>query len=150
MVAEPVVIEKPKEAAPVINVKIPTEVIEKPVVATVIETLEDDEVKKINTKFETLSGPKVLGKINLPTVAPTGVKSLAGEARDELREKRKRKRKQAGTEKVAVQESVQIAARNSTPDANRPAPKAAITKEAVQQKCGTPWGKWEMLVKHAA
>ena len=141
VVAEPVVVEKPKEAAPVIKVEIPTEVRKKSVVAPVIETVEDDEVKKINTKFETLSGPKVLGKINLPTVAPTGVKSLAGEARDELREKRKRKRKQAGTEKVAVQESVQIAARNSTPDSNRPAPKAAITKEAVQQKVRNTMGQ---------
>lgn len=42
---------------------------------------------------------------------------------------------------MAVQESVQIAARNSTPDANRPAPKAAITKEAVQQKVRNTMGQ---------
>ena len=164
VVAEPVVVEKPIDVAPVIDapaapvvaveVAAPAPVIETPeapVVATVVapavapvapeaETADDD-VQKIDTKFETLSGPKVLGKINLPTVSPTGVKSLAGEARDELREKRKRKRKQAGTEKVAVQERVQIAARTTPVDPNRPAPKAEITKEAVQQKVRNTMGQ---------
>ena len=161
VVAEPVVVEKPIEVAPVIDapaapvvaveVAAPAPVVETPA-APVVETVvapavasdaetADDDVQKIDTKFETLSGPKVLGKINLPTVAPTGVKSLAGEARDELREKRKRKRKQAGTEKVAVQERVQIAARSTTPDPNRPAPKAEITKEAVQQKVRNTMGQ---------
>ena len=166
VVAEPVVVEKPAApvveapaapvvetpAAPVVEVAAPAPVVETPAaplveavvtpaVAPVAETAEDDEVEKIDTKFETLSGPKVLGKINLPTVSPTGVKSLAGEARDELREKRKRKRKAAGTEKVAVQERVQIAARTTTPDPNRPAPKAEITKEAVQQKVRNTMGQ---------
>lgn len=103
---------------------------------------EEEDVEKIDTKFEVLSGPKVLGKINLPTVAPTGVKSLAGEARDDLREKRKRKRKQAGTEKVAVQERVkqdQNTSSNNTD--NRTAPKAEITKEAVQQKVRNTMGQ---------
>jgi translation initiation factor IF-2 len=161
VVEKPVVVEKPIEVAPVIDapaapvvaveVAAPAPVVETPA-APVVETVvapavasdaetADDDVQKIDTKFETLSGPKVLGKINLPTVAPTGVKSLAGEARDELREKRKRKRKQAGTEKVAVQERVQIAARSTTPDPNRPAPKAEITKEAVQQKVRNTMGQ---------
>jgi translation initiation factor IF-2 len=149
VVAEPVIEEKPKEVAPVVGTPVapvveaiaPTPVAEVPAAASVAETAEEDEVEKIDTKFETLSGPKVLGKINLPTVAPTGVKSLAGEARDELREKRKRKRKQAGTEKVAVQERIQIAARTNTADPNRPAPKAEITKEAVQQKVRNTMGQ---------
>ncbi|MBM3937668.1 MAG: translation initiation factor IF-2, partial [Sphingomonadales bacterium] len=104
---------------------------------------EDDDVEKIDTKFEVLSGPKVLGKISLPTIAPTGVKSLAGEARDDLREKRKRKRKQAGTEKVAVQERVKQdqTSANTTGSDNRPAPKAEITKEAVQQKVKNTMGQ---------
>ena len=161
VVAEPVVVEKPIEVAPVIDapaapvvaveVAAPAPVIETPE-APVVETVvvpavapdaetADDDVQKIDTKFETLSGPKVLGRINLPTVSPTGVKSLAGEARDELREKRKRKRKQAGTEKVAVQERVQIAARTTPVDPNRPAPKAEITKEAVQQKVRNTMGQ---------
>ncbi|NBU03151.1 MAG: translation initiation factor IF-2 [Bacteroidetes bacterium] len=103
---------------------------------------DEDDIEKIDTKFEMLSGPKVLGKINLPTTAPTGVKSLAGEARDDLREKRKRKRKAAGTEKVAVQERVkqdQTATAANTD--NRTAPKAEITKEAVQQKVRNTMGQ---------
>ncbi|MFN5681634.1 MAG: translation initiation factor IF-2 [Bacteroidota bacterium] len=103
---------------------------------------EEEDIEKIDTKFEMLSGPKVLGKINLPTLAPTGVKSLAGEARDDLREKRKRKRKAAGTEKVAVQERVkqdQNATAANTD--NRTAPKAEITKEAVQQKVRNTMGQ---------
>ena len=102
----------------------------------------EEDVEKIDTKFEVLSGPKVLGKINLPTVAPTGVKSLAGEARDDLREKRKRKRKQAGTEKVAVQERVrQDQSSSNTNSDNRTAPKTEISKEAVQQKVRNTMGQ---------
>jgi translation initiation factor IF-2 len=102
----------------------------------------EEDVEKIDTKFEVLSGPKVLGKINLPTVAPTGVKSLAGEARDDLREKRKRKRKQAGTEKVAVQERVrQDQSSSNTNTDNRTAPKTEISKEAVQQKVRNTMGQ---------
>lgn len=103
---------------------------------------DENDIEKIDTKFEVLSGPKVLGKINLPTVAPTGVKSLAGEARDDLREKRKRKRKAAGTEKVAVQERVkQDQTTTNTGTDNRTAPKAEITKEAVQQKVRNTMGQ---------
>ncbi|PHX91614.1 MAG: translation initiation factor IF-2 [Flavobacteriales bacterium] len=105
-------------------------VVEPPVSApTSTEKVLDEEVKKIDTKFEKLSGTKVLGKIELAKTAPTGVKSLAGEARDELREKRKRKR--SGTEKVAVQERVKIEQRS---EIKSPDPKAIISKEAVQQK----------------
>ena len=158
VVAEPVAVEKPIEVAPVVETPVAPKakapvapvveapapapvVVAAPISAPIAETAEDDEVQKIDTKFETLSGPKVLGKINLPTVSPTGVKSLAGDARDELREKRKRKRKQAGTEKVAVQERVQIAARITPADPNKPAPKAEITKEAVQQKVRNTMGQ---------
>ena len=127
--------------APEVIAPAPTEIIE---VAAIADTTEshDDDVEKIDTKFEVLSGPKVLGKINLPTIAPTGVKSLAGEARDDLREKRKRKRKAAGTEKVAVQERVKQDQRATTlGDATKPAPKAEITKEAVQQKVRNTMGQ---------
>ncbi len=110
--------------------------------ATETSEHDDNDIEKIDTKFEVLSGPKVLGKINLPTVAPTGVKSLAGEARDDLREKRKRKRKAAGTEKVAVQERVkQDQTTANTGTDNRTAPKAEITKEAVQQKVRNTMGQ---------
>jgi translation initiation factor IF-2 len=134
----PAVAETP---APEVIAPAPTEIKEVAAIANTTESHEDD-VEKIDTKFEVLSGPKVLGKINLPTVAPTGVKSLAGEARDDLREKRKRKRKAAGTEKVAVQERVKQDQRATTPgDATKPAPKAEITKEAVQQKVRNTMGQ---------
>jgi translation initiation factor IF-2 len=127
--------------APEVIAPAPTEIIEVAAIADTTESHEDD-VEKIDTKFEVLSGPKVLGKINLPTIAPTGVKSLAGEARDDLREKRKRKRKAAGTEKVAVQERVKQDQRTTTPgDVTKPAPKAEITKEAVQQKVRNTMGQ---------
>jgi translation initiation factor IF-2 len=102
---------------------------------------EEEDVEKIDTKFEVLSGPKVLGKINLPTAAPTGVKSLAGEARDDLREKRKRKRKQAGTEKVAVQDRVRQEQKAESNTDNRTAPKTEVSKEAVQQKVRNTMGQ---------
>ncbi|MFM6951625.1 MAG: translation initiation factor IF-2, partial [Bacteroidota bacterium] len=156
------VAEEPKEIAPAVEAK--EEVVTAPVVESTptpapepavekaaepaattptAPATEEDDVEKIDTKFEVLSGPKVLGKINLPTVAPTGVKSLAGEARDDLREKRKRKRKQAGTEKVAVQERVKQdqTSTNTTGSDNRPAPKAEISKEAVQQKVRNTMGQ---------
>jgi len=150
------VAKEPKEIAPAAEAKeevVTTPVVEttatpapKPAVEKAAEPAEpdteEDDVDKIDTKFEVLSGPKVLGKIHLPTLAPTGVKSLAGEARDDLREKRKRKRKQAGTEKVAVQERVkqdQNTSSNNTD--NRTAPKAEITKEAVQQKVRNTMGQ---------
>ncbi|MBM3437733.1 MAG: translation initiation factor IF-2 [Bacteroidetes bacterium] len=150
------VAKEPKEIAPAAEAK--EEVVTAPVVETTATPApkpavekaaepaepdtEEDDVDKIDTKFEVLSGPKVLGKIHLPTLAPTGVKSLAGEARDDLREKRKRKRKQAGTEKVAVQERVkqdQNTSSNNTD--NRTAPKVEITKEAVQQKVRNTMGQ---------
>lgn len=153
--------EEPKEIAPAVEAKevvsappveektpepTPEPVVEAPAAPaeskTAAPATEEEDIEKIDTKFEVLSGPKVLGKINLPTVAPTGVKSLAGEARDDLREKRKRKRKQAGTEKVAVQERVkqdQTTSSNNTD--NRTAPKAEISKEAVQQKVRNTMGQ---------
>jgi len=153
--------EEPKEIAPAVEAKevvsappveektpepTPEPVVEAPAAQaeskTAAPVTEEEDIEKIDTKFEVLSGPKVLGKINLPTVAPTGVKSLAGEARDDLREKRKRKRKQAGTEKVAVQERVkqdQTTSSNNTD--NRTAPKAEISKEAVQQKVRNTMGQ---------
>ncbi len=119
-----------------------TKIIPDPVVSpsvsapTSTEEIVDEEVQKINTKFERLSGTTVLGRIELSKAAPTGVKSLAGVARDELREKRKRKR--SGTEKVAVQERVKIEQRS---EIKSPDPKAVISKEAVQLKVKNTMGQ---------
>ena len=139
----PVVETKVEAAVPVVEVEPPAvEAAPAPTTSAPEAESEDEDIEKIDTKFEVLSGPKVLGKINLPTASPTGVKSLAGEARDDLREKRKRKRKQAGTEKVAVQERVkqeQNASSNNTD--NRTAPKTEISKEAVQQKVRNTMGQ---------
>ncbi len=148
-------VEEVKATAPVVEMEAETTatVVDAPVAAevpsatsktekTIAAKDDEEDIEKIDTRFEMLSGPKVLGKINLPTTAPTGVKSLAGEARDDLREKRKRKRKAAGTEKVAVQERVkqdQTASAANTD--NRTAPKAEITKEAVQQKVRNTMGQ---------
>jgi len=102
---------------------------------------EDEDVEKIETKFEKLSGPKVLGKINLPA-APSGVKALAGDAREDLREKRKRKRKQAGTEKVAVQEKIkQDEKQTYSAGPKKPEPKTEISQKDVQSKIKNTMGK---------
>ncbi len=102
---------------------------------------EEEDVEKIETKFEKLSGPKVLGKINLPA-APSGVKALAGDAREDLREKRKRKRKQAGTEKVAVQEKIKQDEKQSfTPGPKKPEVKTEISQKDVQSKIKNTMGK---------
>lgn len=144
-------VEKIKAKSPVIETEVETTaaVVNSPIAAeipTATATKEvtdnEEDIEKIDTKFEMLSGPKVLRKINLPTLTPTGVKSLAGEARDDLREKRKRKRKVAGTEKVAVQERVKQDQTDTAANTdNRTAPKAEITKEAVQQKVRNTMGQ---------
>lgn len=102
---------------------------------------DDEDVEKIETKFEKLSGPKVLGKINLPA-APSGVKALAGDAREDLREKRKRKRKQAGTEKVAVQEKIkQDEKQTFNTGPKKPEVKTEISQKDVQSKIKNTMGK---------
>jgi translation initiation factor IF-2 len=119
----------------------PTESIEN--TDTISETTgeEEEDVEKIETKFEKLSGPKVLGKINLPA-APSGVKALAGDAREDLREKRKRKRKQAGTEKVAVQEKIkQDEKQTFNTGPKKPEVKTEISQKDVQSKIKNTMGK---------
>ena len=101
---------------------------------------ETDE--KVETKFEKLSGPKVLGKINLPTQDRSGVKSLADNARDELREKRKRKRKTVEGEKVAVQERIREQRQQETQKAPAAgAGKAEVTQQAVNRNVQNTMGR---------
>lgn len=105
------------------------------------DTLEEDEdVEKVETKFEKLSGPKVLGKIELPKDSPSGVKNLADEARDDLREKRKRKRKKVGGEKVAVQDKIKEEERIAK-EKEKTDPKAEISQKDVRNKVKTTMGK---------
>ncbi|MEC8692286.1 MAG: translation initiation factor IF-2 N-terminal domain-containing protein, partial [Bacteroidota bacterium] len=70
------------------------------------EPKDDESSEYIETKKEKLSGPKVLGKINLPT-QKTGNSSLAKEARKDMQEiRKKRKRKEKGVNvKVEVSEN---------------------------------------------
>ncbi len=64
-------------------------------------------MKKLKLEKKKLSGPKVLGKIQLPT-QKTGNSELAKEARKEVQEiRKKRKRKEKGVDvKVAVQDTI--------------------------------------------
>ncbi len=70
------------------------------------EPKDDESSEYIETKKEKLSGPRVLGKINLPT-QKTGNSSLAKEARKDMQEiRKKRKRKEKGVNvKVEVSEN---------------------------------------------
>ena len=67
----------------------------------------EESTEKVETRKEKLSGPKVLGKIQLPT-QKTGNSELAKEARKEVQEiRKKRKRKEKGVDvKVAVQDTI--------------------------------------------
>ncbi len=91
------------------------------------------EPEYLETKKEILSGPKVLGKINLPS-AKEGNSSLAKEARKDMQEiRKKRKRKEKGVDvKVAVQDTINRDNRNKdTKDANTSANKPAANKGPV-------------------
>lgn len=121
-----------------------TEKLPEPEVKAVPEIIAEEteeEVEKVETKFEKLSGPKVLGKINLPKDSPSGVKNLADEARDELREKRKRKRKKVGGEKVAVQDKIREEERIAKEKEKSTDPKAEISQKDVRSKVKTTMGK---------
>ena len=89
----------------------------------------------IETKKEVLSGPKVLGKISLPT-AKEGNSSLAKEARKDMQEiRKKRKRKEKGVDvKVAVQETINRDNRiKENKDNNKPAgAKGPVNPNAVK------------------
>ena len=137
--------EKPEEKKPVKKAEKPAAEELKtpepePPSPPVAETEEDEEVEKVETKFEKLSGPKVLGKIDLPKDSPSGVKNLADEARDDLREKRKRKRKKVGGEKVAVQDKIKEEERIAK-EKEKSDPKAEISQKDVRNKVKTTMGK---------
>lgn len=147
-IAKPVAKEEPvvPPVAPVAPVEKPVqkevpevkekakEVPSEPVVAPPVAE-EEEDAEKIETKFEKLSGPKVLGKINLPQDKPKGLQSLANEAREDLREKRKRKRKTVGGEKVTIQEKIkEDETKTRDQHHKKPEHKPEITKAAVDEK----------------
>lgn len=138
---EKVTEEKPVTKVPETPIIEHPPVQETPVAEPELETGEEDEdVEKIETKFEKLSGPKVLGKIELPKDAPGGLKNLADNAREDLREKRKRKRKKVGGEKVAVQDKIKEEERIAR-EQKKPEVKTEISQKDVSNKVKTTMGK---------
>ena len=99
---KPVEVEKKIVEKPKVEIKKK----EKPKEEEKIEKEETEEEKKITTQFTKLTGTKVVSKISLPNDKPKGVRSLANDAREELKEKRKRKRKKVSAEKVSVNDKI--------------------------------------------
>ncbi len=148
--AEPVVEAKPdpspapEPAAPepvaVVEAEKPAAVAPAPTAAA--QPAEEEADDKVETKFEKLSGPKVLGKIALPTSERSGVKTLADEARDELREKRKRKRKTVEGEKVAVQDRIREQRQQEAPKPGQAGPaKTEVTQKSVNRNVQNTMGR---------
>jgi len=117
--------------------------IEKPTVETNNKGIEEIEIEKIVTRRETLSGPRVLGTIQLQ-IPKQGVSSLANDAKKDVKEERKkRKRKDTpGTVKVAVQETIK------TDDKFKPAfqkakppVKTEVSQSAVKSNVKNTMGK---------
>jgi len=68
-----------------------------------IEKIQSEDAPILDflaTKFETLSGPKVLGKMELPVVNKPGKKKPVGSSSDNINSKRKRKRKRIQKEQA--------------------------------------------------
>ena len=136
VIAEPVV-EKKAEEKPKDQ--------EKPKVEAPAKVVEEKEIEieKIVTRRETLSGPRVLGTIQLQ-IPKQGVSSLANDAKKDVKEERKkRKRKDTpGTVKVAVQDTIK------TDDKFKPAfqkakppVKTEVSQSAVKSNVKNTMGK---------
>lgn len=133
--------EKSQKKEEIVEVQAP---VVEAIISTEVEVVaeEDEEIEKIETKFEKLSGPKVLGKIEIKKAEPVGVRQLADEARDDLREKRKRKRKQLAGEKVAIQEKIKEEEKKQTDQSKKPdAQKPKVNQRDVQQKVKSTMGR---------
>ncbi len=129
-----------KEETPTVNIPSNT--------TTPVEE-KDDEIEKVEMRKEVLSGPKVVGRINLP-VEKTGNSTLAQAARKDMQEiRKKRKRKEKGVEvKVAVNDTVARDNNNSSnpnnrnkPTHNKPAPKQEVSQTAVKSNVRTTINK---------
>ncbi len=140
-------VEKPKPE-PVVETN-PVETIEKvePVleVATkpepVIET--PVEIEKIETRRETLSGPRVLGTIQLQT-PKQGVSSLANDAKKDVKEERKKRKRKDNTNtvKVAVNETIKTDDKYKQPFNKPKAPvKTEVSQSAVKSNVKNTMGK---------
>lgn len=110
---DPIPVEKPIEVAA--ETKEVQPVIDTPKVKDVKEVApeteaapdKDHDIEKVEMRKEVLSGPKVVGRITLPS-EKTGNSGLANAARKDMQEiRKKRKRKEKGVDvKVAVQETI--------------------------------------------
>ena len=129
--------EKPKERAK------PKLEQAKPKLEQAVKVVDEIEIEKIVTRRETLSGPRVLGTIQLQ-IPKQGVSSLANDAKKDVKEERKkRKRKDTpATVKVAVQDTIK------TDDKFKPAfqkakppVKTEVSQSAVKSNVKNTMGK---------
>jgi translation initiation factor IF-2 len=136
---EPIAAVEPKATEVIEEISVPDkmDIKEEAVVleedkAPLIDEPASDEPERHETRREVLSGPKVLGKIQLP-VEKSGNSSLAQEARKDMQEiRKKRKRKEKGVEvKVAVQETVQREHQHNKTHKPVTAPKPEVTTSQV-------------------
>ena len=128
---EPVVVKEEPPIPTPVEIKEEAPIVEE-VKAPVVEEPVSDEPERHETRREVLSGPKVLGKIQLP-VEKSGNSSLAQEARKDMQEiRKKRKRKEKGVEvKVAVQETVQREHQHNKTHKPVTSPKPEVTTTQV-------------------
>ncbi len=144
-VVEPVLETKPVEAIKPVEVVPETIEISEPTPEVKTESVTEIpvEIEKIETRRETLSGPRVLGTIQLQP-QKQGVSSLANDAKKDVKEERKkRKRKDnTGTIKVAVNETIKTDDKTKQPF-NRPKPpvKTEVSQSAVKSNVKNTMGK---------
>ncbi len=156
--------EVPVETAPVVEAKVEpvavkTETPDQKEVSAPVQTdapveEKDDEIEKVEMRKEVLSGPKVVGRINLP-VEKTGNSTLAQAARKDMQEiRKKRKRKEKGVEvKVAVNDTVSRdnnnpnnrSTNNNNPNNrntnNKPAAKQEVSQTEIKSNVRTTINK---------
>lgn len=139
---EPVQAPEPVAPEPEAVVEVQKPAASAPKAPAAAAPVEEETDEKVETKFEKLSGPKVLGKIALPNQERSGVKTLADAARDELREKRKRKRKTVEGEKVAVQDRIREQRQQEAPKPGQAAPgKTEVTQKSVNRNVQNTMGR---------
>ncbi len=140
--------EKPVEVEKTVEtINVPVENQSTPAPTPVEE--KDDEIEKVEMRKEVLSGPKVVGRINLP-VEKTGNSTLAQAARKDMQEiRKKRKRKEKGVEvKVAVNDTVardnnsnNNSNNRNKPTHNKPAPKQEVSQTEIKSNVRTTINK---------
>jgi translation initiation factor IF-2 len=124
---KPAVVEEKQEVKPAKQEVVTPEVVKTPVVATP-EVVVKEEVKEefLETKYEKLEGPKILGRVELPVIKESPKKTAGGAVNPADKKKRKRIRKgglsQEEIKKVGKEQS-------------------AIAREKAKEKYGDPRAK---------